>query len=125
MRARPVPLRRGKTVLAIHDPNGCSRRGGALLSRLEQAGVDLTALAREAVVPPEVITGTGALVRTHEYFALFEAAERRVGPDLGLKLVAASGALTLSQRAAMSSASFGEALERFARYKRITCPDRQ
>lgn len=95
----------------------------SLLPRIQRLGVDLAALAREARIAPEQLTGSDGALRTAEYFALSRALERQAGGDVGLRLAAWSESVTLAQQAALSSATLGEALGRLSRYKRLTCPE--
>ena len=81
---------------------------------------------RHAGLPPGLFARESALVTTEELFALYQGlAEASHDPAIGLKL----GAEHRLERydplslAALSARSFRDALQRLARYKRITCPE--
>lgn len=68
--------------------------------------------------------GARQSLSTAEYFALFDEAAQSIGPDVGLRLAAAGGdAVSVSSHAALCSATFGDALAKTVRYKRLTCPE--
>lgn len=86
----------------------------------------MPALLRRAGLPPTLFDEDRIFVNTAQLFAMWRAvAEMSGDPALGLKL----GAELRFERshpvaiAGVCSRSFGDALERLARYKQLTCPE--
>jgi AraC-like DNA-binding protein len=102
------------------------RVAGALARRLEELGVPPATVLRRAELPAGLFEQGKILVTTEEMFRLYGAIEAVSGdPAMGLKL----GSEERIERydptgiAALYSRSFGDALQRLARYKRLTCPE--
>jgi len=99
----------------------------ALLKRLEDMGLSVPAVLQQAGLPAALSRQEKIRVSTEELFALYRGiAEASGGPDAGLKL----GSEDRIERydpivlAALSSRSFGDALQRLGRYKQLTCPEK-
>jgi AraC-like DNA-binding protein len=97
-----------------------------LLERLARVGVDVDTVLRRAELPRSRFGGTRPGGTTAEYFALWKAVgECGSGPDVGLRM----GSHTLPHHqsvatlAALHSPTLGEGLKKFARYKRLVCPE--
>jgi AraC-like DNA-binding protein len=97
-----------------------------LLQRVEEHGVRLPAVLRRAGLPATFLDAEKVFATTSELFALWRAVgETSDDPAIGLKL----GAEPRLERydpiaiAAVCSQSFRDAVERMARYKRLTCPE--
>ena len=99
---------------------------GRLAPRLEEAGVRVSAVLQSAGLAPGLFDQPRVIVTTEELFALW----RGVGvtspnPAIGLEL----GSETKAEHfdpiavAALSTASFGEAMRQMARYKQLSCPE--
>jgi AraC-like DNA-binding protein len=102
------------------------RVAGILRTRLEESGVSVSAVLRKAGLPQDLFDQTRILVSTEELFALWRAiAEVSGDPAIGLKL----GTETRVERfhpsgiAALSTASFGAAVQHMGRYKRLSVPE--
>ncbi|MFE8601123.1 helix-turn-helix domain-containing protein [Archangium violaceum] len=97
---------------------------GVLLERLAVLGVDVERVLRQAGVLRSRFKDAKAYLTTREFLALWRALETGSGRDVGLRV----GSETLPHQydvasmAALHSGSLGEALEKLARYKRLTCP---
>jgi AraC-like DNA-binding protein len=98
---------------------------GTLGRRLEELGVSPVAVLRRAGLPMGLFDQSRILVTTEEMFALYNAVhEISDDPGIGLKL----GSEERPERyspvdiAAIYSRSFGDALKRIARYKRLVSP---
>jgi AraC-like DNA-binding protein len=99
---------------------------GTLARQLEELGVPLVAVLRRARLPAGLFEQSRILVTTDELFGLHNAiAEVSGDPAIGLKLGSESRIERYSPTAiaALYSRSFHDALERIARYKRLTCPE--
>ena len=101
------------------------RLHGTLARRLEEFGISPTAVLRRAGLPAGLFEQSRILVTTEEMFALYTAIrESSADAGLGLKL----GSEERPERyspvaiAALYSRSFGDALQRIARYKRLVSP---
>jgi len=99
---------------------------GRLALKLEELGVRISAVLRRAGLPQDLFDQTRVLVNTDELFALWRAlGEVSTDPAIGLKL----GIETRTERfhpsaiAALSTESFGAAIQHMARYKQLTCPE--
>ncbi len=102
------------------------RVAGILRTRLEESGVPVSAILRQAGLPQDLFGQTRILVSTEELFALWRAiAEVSGDPAIGLKL----GTETRIERfhtsgiAALSTESFGAAVQHMGRYKRLSVPE--
>jgi AraC-like DNA-binding protein len=102
------------------------RVSSLLASRLETRGIDTAAVARHARLPAGFFAPEKIFVSTEELFALWRAVEAvSRDPGIGLEL---GGIACVEQQdptaiAVLSSHSFGDAIERMARYKQLTCPE--
>jgi AraC-like DNA-binding protein len=97
-----------------------------LARRLEELGVPPVAVLQKAGLPPGLFQEGKIWVNTEEWFAFYTAIYDVSGdPAIGLKL----GSEQRLERynptaiAALYSRSFRDALDRVARYKRLTCPE--
>jgi AraC-like DNA-binding protein len=102
------------------------RVAGTLARRLEELGVPPVAVLRRAGLPVGLFDQTKILVTTEEMFRLYGAIPEVSGdPAIGLKLGSEERIERYSPTgiAALYSRSFRDALERLARYKRLTCPE--
>jgi AraC-like DNA-binding protein len=96
------------------------------IARLQERAVSLDDVGRRAGLPPALLRDEKVLLTTEQLFAFWGAvAEVSGDPAIGLKL----GSDTRMERldvvslAALSAASFRDALARAARYKQLTCPE--
>jgi AraC-like DNA-binding protein len=103
------------------------RVSSALLKRLDDMGLSVTAVLQQAGLPAALFRQEKILVSTEELFAFYRGiAEVGGAPDTGLKL----GSEDRLERydpialAALSSRSLGDALQRLGRYKQLTCPEK-
>ena len=94
--------------------------------KLEELGVSLAAVLRNAGLPADLFEQPRVLVTTEELFALWNAiGSVSRDPAIGLKL----GTETRTEHfhpsgiAALSSENFGAAVDHLARYKQLTCPE--
>jgi AraC-like DNA-binding protein len=93
--------------------------------RLEELGVSPTAVLRRAGLPMGLFDQSRTWVTTEEMFALYNAVQEVSGdPGIGLKLGSEDRPEYFSPIAiaALFTRSFRDALNRIARYKRLTCP---
>ncbi|PTL81253.1 AraC family transcriptional regulator [Vitiosangium sp. GDMCC 1.1324] len=93
-----------------------------LLDRLAALGVDVPRLLRHAGVLPSRFQPSKARLTIPEFFAFWRALEEVGGSrDLGLRVGAEAlpHQLDVASLAALHSPSLGEALKKFARYKRL------
>jgi AraC-like DNA-binding protein len=102
------------------------RVSATLPRRLEELGLDPTAVLRHAELPARLFEQSKILLSTGEMFAFFSAISEMSGdPVIGLKL----GSEERIERydpvaiAALYTRNFREALDRMARYKQLTCPE--
>jgi AraC-like DNA-binding protein len=102
------------------------RVSSTLARRLEELGVPPAAVLRQAGLPPGLFEQSKVWVTTGELFALYRAVEAiSRDPAIGLKLGSEDRFERYSPTAiaALYSRSFRDALDRIARYKRLTCPE--
>jgi AraC-like DNA-binding protein len=102
------------------------RVSGLLAQRLQEEKLSLPAVLATAGLPAGFFQQERIFVTTDELFAVWRAIGEASGdPAIGLKL----GMETRIERydpaaiAALCSQSFGDALQRMARYKQLTCPE--
>ncbi len=108
MRADQIPLSRGAS------------------ERLTALGLDVPAVLKHAGLPSDLMEQARATVTTAQFFNLWRSTEALYSdPTLGLRL--GDGTRTevydIVSLAALHSATLGEALQKLARYKRLTCPE--
>ncbi len=94
--------------------------------RLTGLGIDVPAVLKHAGLPSDLMEQARATVTTAQFFDLWRSTEALHGdPTLGLRL--GDGTRTeihdVVSLAALHSATLGEALQKLARYKRLTCPE--
>jgi AraC-like DNA-binding protein len=95
-----------------------------VLGRLTSLGVDVDRVLRHAGIVPSHFRGTRAKLTVREFFAFWRALEAVGGsPDLGLRIGtrAEPHQLDVASLAAIHSDNLGDALAKFARYKRLVC----
>lgn len=102
------------------------RIAGRLALKLEELGVPVSRVLRQAGLSLDLFQQARVLVDTEELFALRRAiGQISKDPAIGLKL----GTETRTERfhpsgiAALSTADFGAAIDHMARYKQLTCPE--
>ena len=102
------------------------RVSGSTFQRLEELNISSSAVLRRAGLPQAFMKQPRVLVTTEELFALWRAiGEVGSNPAVGLLL----GTETKTERfhpigtAALSSETFGAAVDQMARYKQLTCPE--
>jgi AraC-like DNA-binding protein len=98
---------------------------GLLIERLGELGVDVGRILARAGLPASRFIAGGKLT-TREFFDLWRAVDREPGArDLGIRLAAGRRAsqYDVASAAALRSADLAEAIRRFARYKRLSCPE--
>jgi AraC-like DNA-binding protein len=97
---------------------------GVVLDRFTALGVDVPRVLRHAGIASSRFATSRAKLTVMEFFALWRALEVVGGRrDLGLRIGkdAAPHQLDVASMAAFHSANLGEALAKFARYKRLVC----
>lgn len=102
------------------------RVAGSLRERLEEAGVLVSAVLRRAGLPQNLFEQTRILVSTEELFALWRAiGEVSKDVSIGVRLGTESSIARFhpSGLAALSTESFGAAIDHMARYKRLSVPE--
>ena len=101
------------------------RVSGTLGKRLKESKVSPDAVLRQAGLPLGLFQQGKILLTTEEMFALYNAVEKISGdPGIGLKLGSDERPEHYSAIAiaALYTRSFRDAMERIARYKRLTGP---
>src|SRR5688572_13607420 len=96
------------------------------ITRLQERAVSPDEVARRAGLPAGLLRDQKVLLTTEQLFAFWEAvAEVGGDPAIGLKLGSDTRVerLDVVSLAALSAASFRDALGRAARYKQLTCPE--
>lgn len=99
---------------------------GTGLTRLTQLGLDVDQVLRQAGIAPTLRHQPKQSLTTQQYFAIWTAIEVVSGDALiGLRIggEARTDQFDPASFAALHSNTFGEALQRLARYKRLTCPE--
>jgi AraC-like DNA-binding protein len=107
--------------------NNRFRVSSTLPRRLEELRISPDTVLRQASLPKGLFKLERILVTTEEFFALYRGiAEASDDPAIGLRL----GTEERVERydpiklAALSARSFRDAIERSARYKQLTCPEK-
>lgn len=99
---------------------------GSLRVRLEEAGVLVAAVLRRAGLPSGFFEKTRILVTTEELFALWRAiGDVSKDPAIGLMLGTESSIARFHPMgiAALSTESFGAAIDHMAKYKKLVAPE--
>lgn len=99
---------------------------GSLRLRLEEAGVLVSAVLRRAGLAQNLFEQTRILVSTEELFALWRAiGEIGKDPAIGLRLGTETSIARFHPMgiAALSTESFGAAIDHMARYKKLSAPE--
>ena len=102
------------------------RVSAILPRRLDELGLSLPAVLRQANLPIGLFNQEKILVTTEELFALYRGiAEVSRDPAIGLKLGSEQRLERYSPAAiaALYTRSFRDAIQRMARYKQLTCPE--
>jgi len=97
-----------------------------VLDRLRALGVDTARVLRGAGIVPSRLAPGRTMLTTHEYFAFWRAlGDVAPARDVALRLAAEAEPhqLNVAQLAALHAPSYGEALARLARYKRLVCAE--
>jgi AraC-like DNA-binding protein len=99
---------------------------GRLAAKLEESGIRVSALLESAGLTPGLLHQPRILVTTEELFALWRAIGRTspnpaIGLQLGIELKPEH--FDPVALAALSTASFGEAMRQVARHKLLSCPE--
>jgi AraC-like DNA-binding protein len=99
---------------------------GQLQPRLEQCGIDVPALLKQAGLPPGLFEQDRILVTTAELFSLWRTIGS-IAPSsaIGLKLGTENKPQNFDTiaLAALATRSFGEAIRQVARHKQLSCPE--
>jgi len=96
-----------------------------VLERLAAVGVDVAQVLQHARLSRAQLAARAHLT-THEFFAFWRVVEQVSSKrDLGLRLgsEASPHQLDVASLAALHAPNLGEALKKFARYKRLVCPE--
>ncbi len=103
------------------------RVSNTIIRRLDDLGLSAPVVLRLAGLPPSLFEQDRVLLDTAEMFALYRAIEQASGdPTFGLKIC---GEARIERYdpiaiAALYARSFRDALQRMARYKQLTCPEK-
>lgn len=103
------------------------RVSASIPRKLEELGLPPARVLGRAGLPPALLNQDKVLVSTEELFALYRAIlELSEDPTIGLKLgtedrIERYDPITI---AALCTRSFRDALDRMARYKQLTCPEK-
>jgi len=103
------------------------RISGRLPSRLEESGIRVSALLRDASLPPDILHQPRILLTTEELFALWRGIGRAsADPAIGLHLGTESNPAHFDPifLAALATDTFGEAMRQMSRYKQLSCPEK-
>jgi AraC-like DNA-binding protein len=98
---------------------------GLLIERLRELRVDVDRILARAGLPVSRFVPSGK-VTTREFFDLWRAVDAEPGArDLGIRLAEGRRAsqFDVASAAALRSADLAEAIRRFVRYKRLSCPE--
>ncbi|RDI97400.1 AraC family transcriptional regulator [Dyella solisilvae] len=108
MRADQIPLSRGA------------------FARMAAVGLDVPAVLAQAGLSLELMSAARPVVTTAQFFGFWHAVEA-IGQDPSLGLRLGDGTRTevydMVTAAALHAGNLGEALDKLARYKRLTCPE--
>jgi AraC-like DNA-binding protein len=103
------------------------RISNTVIRRFDDLGISSEQVLKGAGLSPQLFAEDRVLLTTAEFFSLFRALrEASEDPAIGLKI----GTEARVERydpiaiAALYARSFGDALERMARYKQLTCPEK-
>lgn len=102
------------------------RLAARLPGKLQELGVDPSAVVRAAGLPPDILEQPRILLTTEQLFALWRAVgELSADPAIGLQLGTETKAEHFDPIAltALSSRTFGEAMRQTSRYKQLACPE--
>ncbi|WP_164018486.1 AraC family transcriptional regulator [Pyxidicoccus trucidator] len=97
-----------------------------LIDRFAALGIDIERLLRHAGILLSRFQEPKAHLTTREFMAFWHAVEAvGGGRDVGLRVgsEARSHQYDVASMAALHSPTFGEAMKKFARYKRVVCPE--
>ncbi|MBZ5667941.1 MAG: AraC family transcriptional regulator, partial [Acidobacteriia bacterium] len=103
------------------------RVSSTLPRKLEELGLPLSTISRQAGLPTGLLNQEKILVTTEELFALYRGiTEVSRDPAIGLKLATEDRTERYDPIAiaALCTRSFRDALQRMARYKQLTCPEK-
>lgn len=95
-------------------------------NRLTDLGLNADQIWRHAGISPTLMQRPKLILTTSQYFAVWHALEvLSENPLIGLRIgaEARTDQFDSASFAALHSANFGEALQRLARYKRLSCPE--
>jgi len=99
---------------------------GSLPAKLQESGIRVSALLSDAGLPPTLFDQPRILVTTEELFALWRGIGRASSnPSIGLELGTDTNPSHFDPIvvAALSNATFGEAMRQVSRYKQLSCPE--
>jgi len=102
------------------------RLSGSYFLKLQDLGVRAPEVLRRAGLPQKYVDEPRVLLNTQEWFAFWRAiGEVSTNPAIGLALGTESktGRFTPMGLAALSTETFGAAVDHMARYKQLTCPE--
>src|SRR5271163_832780 len=102
------------------------RVSGSLRLRLKKAGILVPAVLRRAGLPQNLFEQTRIVVSTEELFALWRAiGEVSKDASIGVRLGTESNIARFhpSGLAALSTETFGAAIDHMARYKKLSAPE--
>lgn len=103
------------------------RVSSTLPRKLEELGLSLPVILRQAGLPSGLFNQEKVLVTTDELFALYRAvSDVSREPGIGLRLASEERTERYDPIAiaALCTRSFRDALQRMARYKQLTCPEK-
>jgi AraC-like DNA-binding protein len=99
---------------------------GILPTKLEELGIPVSAVLERAQLPPDLLNQPRILVTTEQLFALWRGINE-ISSDraIGFKLGTCTNASHFDPvaLAALSTASFGDAIRQIARHKQLSCPE--
>ena len=99
---------------------------GRLPARLQELGIRVSSMLQNAGLPPGLFDQERIIVTTEELFALWKGiGQASSDPAIGLALGTESRPEHFDPMAlaALSTATFGEAMRQMARYKQLSCPE--
>lgn len=95
------------------------------LIQLSTMGLNIPQLLKSVNISPTVLSAVRPELSTQQYFAFWQAvSEQSADPLLGLKIVEGNNQVgnEFALIVMLHSSTFREALERVARYKKLSCP---